>query len=75
MVGCRLGVSLGWMSVIVGEFVSTSTLGIGVMMDSARMTGRLDQVVVGMVCFAVLGLLSDTVLRVASARWTRWARA
>ncbi|MFC5381077.1 ABC transporter permease [Aquipuribacter nitratireducens] len=74
VVGCRLGVSLGWMSVIVGEFVSTSTLGIGVMMDSARMTGRLDQVVVGMVCFAVLGLLSDTVLRVASARWTRWAR-
>lgn len=74
VVGCRLGVSLGWMSVIVGEFTG-STQGIGAMMQVARQTGRLDEIVVGMVCFAALGLLSDTVLRLVTARWTAWARS
>lgn len=73
VVGCRLGVSLGWMSVIVGEFTGADR-GVGAMMQIARQTGRLDEIVVGMVCFALLGLASDTVLRLASARWTRWAR-
>ncbi len=75
VVGLRLGVSLGWMSVIVGELTTTRGAGVGAMMQVARQTGRLDEIVVGMVCFAVLGLLSDMLLRAASAPWTRWARA
>lgn len=74
VVGCRLGVSLGWMSVIVGEFISGSGDGVGATMQVARQTGRLDEIVVGMVCFAVLGLLSDSLLRTLSSPWTRWAR-
>lgn len=74
VVGCRLGVSLGWMSVIVGEF-SGAREGVGAMMQVARQTGRLDEIVVGMLCFALLGLASDTAIRLLTARWTRWARA
>ncbi len=71
--GLRLGLSLGWMSVIVGELTGLRT-GVGAMMTSARESGRLDQVVVGMVCFAVLGLLGDLLLRLGSRRATAWAR-
>lgn len=75
LVGCRLGVSLGWMSVIVGEFTGGSGTGVGAFMQVARQTGRLDEIVVGMVCFALLGLASDALIRVSSARWTAWARS
>lgn len=70
--GLRLGMSLGWMSVIVGELTGTRR-GIGVMMTTARETGRLDRVIVGMICFAVLGSLSDLVIRSVARPFTGWA--
>lgn len=69
--GLRLGLTLGWMSVIVGELTGTPR-GIGVMMFAAREVGRLDRVVVGMACFALLGLATDTLVRRIGRRWTAW---
>lgn len=70
--GLRLGLSLGWMSVIVGELTGTRH-GIGVMMTTAREVGRLDRVIVGMVCFAVLGLSTDLLLRAIARPYVRWS--
>ncbi|MDP8993341.1 MAG: ABC transporter permease [Actinomycetota bacterium] len=69
--GLRLGMTLGWMSVIVGELTGSQT-GIGAMMNAARETGRLDQIVVGMLCFAVVGLVADLLLRAATRRYVAW---
>ncbi len=70
--GLRLGLTLGWMSVIVGELTGTQT-GIGAMMNAAREGGRLDQILVGMLCFAVVGLLGDTILRAATRPFVAWS--
>jgi ABC-type nitrate/sulfonate/bicarbonate transport system permease component len=70
--GARLGLSLGWMSLIVGELTGTRT-GVGAMMSASREAGRLDQIVVGMLAFAVLGLCSDLLLRAATRPLTRWS--
>ena len=70
--GLRLGLTLGWMSVIVGELTGTQT-GIGAMMNAAREGGRLDQILVGMLCFAVVGLLGDILLRAASRPFVAWS--
>ncbi len=70
--GLRLGLTLGWMSVIVGELTGTPT-GIGAMMNAAREGGRLDQILVGMLCFAVVGLLGDTLLRAAARPFVAWS--
>lgn len=70
--GARLGMSLGWMSLIVGELTGTR-VGVGAMMSASRETGRLDQIVVGMLAFAVLGLCSDLVLRAVTRPLTRWS--
>ena len=61
----------------VGEEVDLRIIdrGVGAMMSAARETGRTEQVVVGIVVFAVVGLLADTLLRRSTARWVRWARA
>jgi NitT/TauT family transport system permease protein len=69
--GLRLGMTLGWMSVIVAELTGTRR-GIGAMMNAARETGRLDQILVGMVCFAVVGLVGDFVLRGVTRRYVAW---
>ncbi|MBA3622207.1 MAG: ABC transporter permease [Euzebyales bacterium] len=70
--GLRLGLTLGWMSVIVGELTGTRQ-GLGAMMMAAREVGRLDRVIVGMAFFALLGLGTDLLVRRVSRRFTRWA--
>jgi sulfonate transport system permease protein len=72
--GLRLSLTLAWTCVIVGE-LSGTTLGVGAMMNAARESGRTDQIVVGILVFAVVGLLADLVLRAVTRPWVRWASA
>jgi NitT/TauT family transport system permease protein len=72
--GLRLSLTLAWTCVIVGE-LSGTTLGVGAMMNAARESGRTEQVFVGILVFATVGLLADLLLRAATSRWVRWARA
>lgn len=70
--GLRLGLTLGWMSVIVGELTGT-TSGVGAMMFAAREVGRLDHIIVGMATFAVVGLAGDLLLRAAARPFVAWS--
>lgn len=70
--GLRLSLTLAWMSVIVGELTGTAT-GVGAMMNAARESGRIDQVVVGMFVFAIVGFVADRALRVVTRPWVRWS--
>ena len=70
--GLRLGLTLGWTSVIVGELTGANR-GLGAMMFAAREVGRLDQILVGMAAFAVIGLAGDVLLRALARPLVRWA--
>jgi ABC-type nitrate/sulfonate/bicarbonate transport system permease component len=70
--GLRLGLTLGWTSVIVGELTGTNR-GLGAMMFAAREISRLDHIIVGMATFAVIGLAGDMLLRAATRPLVRWA--
>jgi len=72
LTGLRLSLTLAWTCVIVGELSGTD-LGVGAMMNAARETGRTEQVVVGIVVFATVGLAADLLLRGVTRRWVRWA--
>ena len=72
--GLRLSLTLAWTVVIVGE-LSGTTSGVGAMMNAARESGRTDQVLVGILVFAAVGLLADLLLRAGTRRWVRWADA
>jgi sulfonate transport system permease protein len=72
--GLRLSLTLAWTCVIVGE-LSGTTQGVGAMMNAARESARTDQVIVGILVFAVVGLLADLLLRLAARPWVRWADA
>lgn len=70
--GLRLSLTLAWTCVIVGELVGTST-GVGAMMNAARESGATDQVVVGIVVFAVIGFAGDRLLRLLTRPFIRWS--
>jgi len=70
--GLRLGLTLGWTSLIVGEITGQDT-GLGAMMFAAREVSQLDQIIVGMIAFAVIGLLGDLVLRAITRPVVAWA--
>ena len=72
--GLRLSLTLAWTCVIVGELSGVGT-GVGAMMNAARESGRTEQVLVGILVFATVGLLADLLLRALTRPWVRWASA
>jgi sulfonate transport system permease protein len=65
--GLRLAVTTCWTSLVVLEQINT-TNGIGYLMNRARDYGQTDIMVVGLAVYAVLGLVSDTAVRILERR-------
>ncbi|MQB23106.1 ABC transporter permease [Agrobacterium tumefaciens] len=73
-VSLRLAVALCWTALVVLELVNTQT-GVGYLMNRARDWGQTDIIVVGIIIYALLGLLSDAVVRFIEARALSYRRA
>jgi sulfonate transport system permease protein len=73
-VSLRLAVALCWTALVVLELVNTQT-GIGYLMNRARDWGQTDIIVVGIMIYALLGLLSDALVRFIEARALSYRRA
>ncbi|MFG1914630.1 ABC transporter permease [Micromonospora sp. NPDC048898] len=71
--GLRLAIGAAWLSLVVGEQVNAQT-GIGFLMMEAREFSQTDVVVLGLVVYALLGLISDLALRVLERRMLTWRR-
>jgi sulfonate transport system permease protein len=71
--GLRLAIGAAWLSLVVGEQVNTES-GIGFLMMEAREFSQTDVVVLGLFVYALLGLLSDLLLRVLERRALTWRR-
>ncbi|MFE4709979.1 ABC transporter permease [Paenibacillus sp. NPDC056722] len=71
VLGVRLSLGLSWLGLVVAELIASSS-GIGYMMSDARQFADTPVVFVGILVFAVAGLLSDTVVRLIERRLLRW---
>ncbi|MEV0943428.1 ABC transporter permease [Micromonospora wenchangensis] len=71
--GLRLAIGAAWLSLVVGEQVNAQT-GVGFLMMEAREFSQTDVVVLGLVIYALLGLLSDLALRMVERRTLTWRR-
>ena len=71
--GLRLAIGAAWLSLVVGEQTNTQS-GIGFLMMEARDFSQTDIIVLGLFVYALLGLLSDLLLRVAERRTLQWRR-
>lgn len=70
--GLRLSLTLAWTCVVIAELGGT-TEGVGAMMTAAREAGRTDQIIVGLLIFAVVGYGADRLLRLLSRRFVSWS--
>lgn len=73
LVGLRLGLGVAWLSLIVAEQVNADS-GLGHMIMEARDFLRTDVIVVGLLVYALLGLLTDAVVRGIEGRALAWRR-
>ncbi|HWO63525.1 MAG TPA: ABC transporter permease [Umezawaea sp.] len=71
LVGLRISLGAAWLSLIVAEQVNADA-GIGYLINNAREFLRTDVVVVGLLVYALLGLVTDGLVRVLERRLLRW---
>ena len=63
MTGLRLGLGISWAYLVLGELTGVPN-GLGAVIMDARMLGRIDMIVVGIIVIAVIGRISDQLLQV-----------
>ena len=74
LVGFRQSLGVAWLALIVAEQINASA-GLGYMINNARDFLRTDIVVVGLLAYAILGLLTDAIVRGFERRALRWREA
>jgi len=73
LTGLRFGVLGAWLALVVVEQLN-ATSGIGYMINLARTYAQTDVILVGLVVYAILGLVSDAAVRLIEARALVWRR-
>ena len=72
-VGLRIGVGIGWMTLVAAEFTGVkSGYGLGYMIMTARDIQRPDEIIAGMLVIGVIGLLINHVLKILEKKIIRW---
>ncbi|MDO9353058.1 MAG: ABC transporter permease [Solirubrobacteraceae bacterium] len=71
LVGFRQSLGIAWLALIVAEQIAASE-GLGYMINNARDFLQTDVIVVGLLAYAVLGLLTDALVRVLEKRALRY---
>jgi sulfonate transport system permease protein len=62
LTGLRLGLGISWAYLVLGELTGVPN-GLGAVIMDARMLGRIDMIVVGIIIIAIIGRLSDQLLQ------------
>lgn len=71
LTGLRLGATQAWLFVVVAEFFG-SERGLGFRLTDSQQSTRVDLMFVAIVCLAILGKLTDSILRRIEGRVLRW---
>ncbi|MBC6469730.1 ABC transporter permease [Actinomadura alba] len=73
LVGLRQSLGVAWLALIVAEQINANK-GLGFMINDAREFLRTDIVVLGLLVYAVLGLVTDAIVRLLERRALAWRR-
>ncbi|WP_266034579.1 ABC transporter permease [Brucella intermedia] len=74
LIGVRYGLSIAWLSLVVAEQINASS-GIGYIITYARDFLQTDVIVVCLLVYAIMGLLTDGLVRMIEAYTLRWRPA
>ena len=73
LLGLRFAVTAAYLSLVVVEQIN-ATSGLGYMIELARTYGQTSIILVGLVVYAILGLLSDGLVKLIAKRTLSWRR-
>lgn len=73
LLGLRFAVTSAWLSLVVVEQIN-ATSGLGYMIELARTYGQTSIILVGLVVYAILGLVSDGIVKLIAKRTLSWRR-
>ena len=71
--GLRLALGSAWVALVAAEMLA-ATKGLGYMIQMARLMGRPDVIIVGMLTIGFVGLLLNTILEKLQKRFVRGAK-
>lgn len=71
LTGLRLSLGVAWLSLIVAETISAQS-GLGYLINNAREFSQTDVIVAGLLCYCVLGLLTDALVRLIERKALAW---
>ncbi|OTG62778.1 ABC transporter permease [Acinetobacter sp. ANC 3903] len=71
LTGLRNSLSLSWMFMIAAELIA-ATQGIGYLLSDGRETSRPDIVIIAIILLAILGKLTDSLMKIAENWLLRW---
>lgn len=71
LVGIRLAAAVAWLVLVFAEQIN-ATNGIGYLIVRAQEFFQSDTIVVGLVCYAALGLITDLLIRLLERRALAW---
>ncbi|MFC7642691.1 ABC transporter permease [Streptosporangium lutulentum] len=74
LVGLRQSLGVAWLALIVAEQINADA-GLGYMINDAREFLRTDVIVVGLIVYAIFGLLTDALVRLLERRALSWRRS
>jgi sulfonate transport system permease protein len=74
VVSLRQGLGLGWMFVVAAEFMGASE-GLGYLLIDGQQLGKPDQIIAAILTFAVLGKITDGLLKAGTAPFLTWQDA
>lgn len=69
--GLRQGLSMAWLCVVAAELLA-ATKGIGYLLTDGRETSRPDLVLVAIILLAIMGKITDSILRLLEDKSLRW---
>jgi sulfonate transport system permease protein len=71
LVGLRQSLAIAWLTLIVAEQINADK-GIGYLINNARDFLRIDVIIFGLIVYAMLGIGTDAIVRVAERRASRY---
>lgn len=71
LLGLRLSISIAWMVLVVAELMGADR-GIGYLIQDARSFMRTEVVFIGIILFAAVGKITDSLVRVLERRFLKW---
>jgi ABC-type nitrate/sulfonate/bicarbonate transport system, permease component len=69
--GVRLSIAVSWLGLVVAEMMGSSS-GIGYIINDARSFSLTSVIFVGIIVFAVVGKVTDSLVKLAENRLLRW---